>query len=941
MSSQFVRYGFFAGELSPKLSGRSDLEKYDFGCLTALNWVVDYEGGITTRQGMICGEYIMRPDKPRRMFPFQFAADEPNTYMVLFGHQYVRFIQDGAYVIEDPKAITGVSQANPGVVTSAAHGFANGDWGYIDGIFGMSELNDKLFVVAGATTNTFTLTDIFGNVIDTTSFGAWIAGGHFSRIYTLISPFDGDDLAGLHAEQVRDTLRLTHKDYRPRDLTRNDHTDWTIALIGFGNDVAVPTGVVADASDFATSPPGTRTAYAVTAVDRDGNESSQSERGILVDASNILVNPVTYFVDWDYAQDVAYWNVYRSQIQAHTNISPSRGDELGYIGRAYGPHFADQNIIADYTKTPPRNSKPFANREVLAVNVLTGGTGYSETDTIAITSVNGAGFVGFLVVTNSTLSGSSIVGVIVESGGEGYEETDTVVVSGGSGATFEIVIGEKRTNNPRLSATFQQRQIYASTIAKPMTIWGSKPGMLSNFDTAHIIKDDDAYEFEIDSSVVAPIRFLLASRTELLALASTGVWSLTGENGQALTPKNVLAEPQAYTGCLDVQPVRIGNDVLYIEEHACAARLLTYKDQSKAYLGEDISLLSSHLFTPDNQVTKLAFAAAPRKIAWARREDGTLLTFTILREQNLYAWTRAETKGRVKDLAAINEHGFDQVYLDVERYINGETVAFFEYLAPHTTALLEDRVHLDSALQLPVTKPASAVQPNNSTGTVNIVAETPVFGPFDLGKVWRGGGGKGTVTTYTSPSRIKVTLDRDITDFVPQSNDPSRIESGDWTLDELVTVVRGLDHLEGERVWYLADGAVGSAIVTNGQITLAAAASRVTVGLKYECQLQPVPATSQQVPIETRRVRIVKLAINYLESRGLKMGDSFDRMDEIRERTDEAMGDATRLQSGIAGPDVIPSDWGIDKSVCLLQDQPLPATVRALVMDMEIEDIGS
>ncbi len=45
------------------------------------------------------------------------------------------------------KAITAITQANPAVVSSTAHGFVEGDAVQISGISGMTQLNGQLFAV--------------------------------------------------------------------------------------------------------------------------------------------------------------------------------------------------------------------------------------------------------------------------------------------------------------------------------------------------------------------------------------------------------------------------------------------------------------------------------------------------------------------------------------------------------------------------------------------------------------------------------------------------------------------------------------------------------------------------------------------------------------------------------------------------------------------------
>jgi hypothetical protein len=66
--------------------------------------------------------------------------------------------------------ITGITKANPGVVTSTAHGMSNGDYAIML-ISGMKELNGRLVRVANVTANTFELEGI-----DTTNFTTFSSG---------------------------------------------------------------------------------------------------------------------------------------------------------------------------------------------------------------------------------------------------------------------------------------------------------------------------------------------------------------------------------------------------------------------------------------------------------------------------------------------------------------------------------------------------------------------------------------------------------------------------------------------------------------------------------------------------------------------------------------------------------------------------------------------
>src|SRR5256885_437268 len=72
------------------------------------------------------------------------------------------------------KTITAITKANPGVVTSTAHGYANGDYLLLPSIAGMKELNGRMVRAANVTANTWELESI-----DTTNFSTFTSGSSY------------------------------------------------------------------------------------------------------------------------------------------------------------------------------------------------------------------------------------------------------------------------------------------------------------------------------------------------------------------------------------------------------------------------------------------------------------------------------------------------------------------------------------------------------------------------------------------------------------------------------------------------------------------------------------------------------------------------------------------------------------------------------------------
>jgi hypothetical protein len=210
------------------MEGRITLDTYREGLAEMTNLLVLPQGGVTRRPGTEYLGEIKNSAQAARLIPFQFKTTD--TYILEFGDQTMRVFRSGLQVIDaTDKSITAITQASPGVITSNSHGFSNGDEIYIDDVGGMIELNGRNYRVAGATTNTFTLTNLFGDAIDTTGFTAYTSGGTATEIYNIATPYAVADLPGLRFVQSADTMFIVHPSYAIRTLTRSADNNWTFA----------------------------------------------------------------------------------------------------------------------------------------------------------------------------------------------------------------------------------------------------------------------------------------------------------------------------------------------------------------------------------------------------------------------------------------------------------------------------------------------------------------------------------------------------------------------------------------------------------------------------------------------------------------------------------------------------------------------------------------
>ncbi len=75
------------------------------------------------------------------------------------------------------KTITGITGANPGVVTATGHGFSTGDLVYIDSVVGMTQVNNTHFKITVLGANTFSLQTPGGVNVNTSGYTAYSSAG--------------------------------------------------------------------------------------------------------------------------------------------------------------------------------------------------------------------------------------------------------------------------------------------------------------------------------------------------------------------------------------------------------------------------------------------------------------------------------------------------------------------------------------------------------------------------------------------------------------------------------------------------------------------------------------------------------------------------------------------------------------------------------------------
>lgn len=285
-------------------------------------------------------------------------------------------------------------------------------------------------------------------------------------------------------------------------------------------------------------------------------------------------------------------------------------------------------------------------------------------------------------------------------------------------------------NYPGCVAYYQQRRGYANTLNAPNTYWFSQPGAFLNMDTSIPVSDGDAIQGTPWAQQVNGIQFLVPMPSGLVVLTGHGAWLLSGGNSAALTPATQTATPQAYNGCNNiVPPITINYNILYVQSKGSIVRDLSYNFFVNIYTGTDATVLSNQLFD-DHTILQWAWSEEPFKVVWCVRNDGVALSFTYLKEQDVYGWSRHDTNGLYSGVTTVTEPPVDAVYFIVKRYITGQSqwAYYSERMDNRDWPNVETVWCVDAGLQWPMTSPNAILTPASANGTQNISSSDFIFG---------------------------------------------------------------------------------------------------------------------------------------------------------------------------------------------------------------------
>lgn len=395
----------------------------------------------------------------------------------------------------------------------------------------------------------------------------------------------------------------------------------------------------------------------------------QSADTIIITHTDVQTQRITRSSDTDWAiTGIVFDNI--PQYDFNDGLSPTPVDEVQRITFANdnnGDRFKlalngilTEEIVLSTTGSGVTGTANSIQEELLALP-NTGNTGISVSWISSLPEIYEITFSG-----DSADNWDEITGTPVYSQNLNFEITGSTIANG-------VSRSEDTWSNTRgwpATCTFHEGRLWlGGSASRPQTIWGSFVNDFFNFFSRKGL-DDESVEATLDTDQVNAIESIFSNRS--LQVFTSGGEFYVPES--PITPENIAVSPQSNIGSKRVRPVTIDGVTLFLQRTGKALIQFVFLNDFQANQSRSVSVLAPHLIKdPVKMSVSRGTETSDANYVYLVNSDGTMTVFNTLAAEDVAGFTRWES-GKIKSVAVVG----NQVYILVERFIDGLTVYFIE-----------------------------------------------------------------------------------------------------------------------------------------------------------------------------------------------------------------------------------------------------------------------
>lgn len=228
-----------------------------------------------------------------------------------------------------------------------------------------------------------------------------------------------------------------------------------------------------------------------------------------------------------------------------------------------------------------------------------------------------------------------------------------------------------RNGFPRFAGMHQGRLWLGGTSGQPTTLFASSVGDYKNFRVGSA--EDCSLHLTLATDDQSRICWICPMRN-LLVGTSESEWTLSAPDGGSITATNASFSRQSAVGSDNKVAYGVENTVFYVQRGGKRLREISYKLEADGYTSTDASILAEHLF--EAGVKEWVVQRGNCFHLWVMMNDGSIAVLTTNPEQQVAAWQRVSFGGRkVLGMASLAREGNseDEVWFVIQNPTSGHT----------------------------------------------------------------------------------------------------------------------------------------------------------------------------------------------------------------------------------------------------------------------------
>lgn len=219
---------------------------------------------------------------------------------------------------------------------------------------------------------------------------------------------------------------------------------------------------------------------------------------------------------------------------------------------------------------------------------------------------------------------------------------------------------------PGLVAFHEGRLVLAATRHQPQTLWFSQTDDFNNFALAE--EDTGALSLTMQTETQSPICWMASHGDALMVGTMDAEWTISAGGTNSFTAASARCRNYGYRGSAPVPAIRAENKVLYCERGAARVMEYGYKEEVQGYVSSDTTVFADHIARAGGGIVQGTLLRKPDYVAVFLLADGTLALMTYNTMHNVNAWHRYVTNGHIESVCAMPAgNADDALYVVVSR----------------------------------------------------------------------------------------------------------------------------------------------------------------------------------------------------------------------------------------------------------------------------------